>query len=130
MDTAAGQVVLNAVTQAQVKELIFLLEQLSEARKARVAQGRRQTVDEIVDDPRRRTLIDYLYALSDEARQELIVLTLLGRGDSYESAMETRARYTNADDQVLYLMGKTVRLAEYLSVGLEMLSRNAKADDA
>jgi hypothetical protein len=130
MDTAAGQVVLNAVTQAQVKELIFLLEQLSEARKARVAQGRRQTVDEIVDDPRRRPLIDYLYALSDEARQELIVLTLLGRGDSYESAMETRARYTNADDQVLYLMGKTVRLAEYLSVGLEMLSRNAKADDA
>ena len=130
MDTAAGQVVLNAVTQDQVKELIFLLEQLSEARKARVAQGRRQTVDEIVDDPRRRPLIDYLYALSDEARQELIVLTLLGRGDSYESAMETRARYTNADDQVLYLMGKTVRLAEYLSVGLEMLSRNAKADDA
>ena len=130
MDTAAGQVVLNAVTQAQVKELIFLLEQLSEARKARVAQGRRQTVDEIVDDPRRRPLIDYLYALCDEARQELIVLTLLGRGDSYESAMETRARYTNADDQVLYLMGKTVRLAEYLSVGLEMLSRNAKADDA
>ena len=130
MYTAAGQVVLNAITQVQVEELIFLLEQLSEARKARVAQGRRQTVDEIVDDPRRRPLIDYLYALSDEARQELIVLTLLGRGDSYESAMETRARYTNADDQVLYLMGKTVRLAEYLSVGLEMLSRNAKADDA
>jgi len=130
MYAAAGQVVLNAITQVQVEELIFLLEQLSEARKARVAQGRRQTVDEIVDDPRRRPLIDYLYALSDEARQELIVLTLLGRGDSYESAMETRARYTNADDQVLYLMGKTVRLAEYLSVGLEMLSRNAKADDA
>ena len=130
MDTAAGQVVLNAVTQAQVKELIFLLEQLSEARKARVAQGRRQTVDEIVDDPRRRPLIDYLYALSDEARQELIVLTLLGRGDSYESAMETRARYTNADDQVLYLMGKTVRLEEYLRVGLGVLTRNAKADDA
>ena len=87
-------------------------------------------MDEIVDDPRRRPLIDYLYALSDEARQELIVLTLLGRGDSYESAMETRARYTHADDQVLYLMGKTVRLEEYLRVGLGVLTRNAKADDA
>ena len=107
-----------------------MLEQLSEARKARVAEGGKQTVDEIVDDPRRRQLTDYLYALSDEARQELIVLTLLGRGDSYESAMETRARYTNADDQVLYLMGKTVRLEEYLRVGLGVLTRNAKADDA
>ena len=133
MYTAAGQVVLNAITQVQVEELIFLLEQLSEARKARVAEGGKQTVDEIVDDPRRRQLTDYLYALSDEARRDLIVLTLLGRGDfdhAYERAMEARARYTDADDQVLYLMGKTVRLAEYLSVGLEMLSRNAKADDA
>jgi len=36
-------------------------------------------VDEIVDDPTRRQLTDHLYALSDEARRELIVLTLLGR---------------------------------------------------
>ena len=110
-----------------------MLEQLSEARKARVAEGGKQTVDEIVDDPRRRQLTDYLYALSDEARRDLIVLTLLGRGDfdhAYEKAMETRARYTHADDQVLYLMGKTVRLAEYLRVGLGVLSHNAKADDA
>jgi Protein of unknown function (DUF3775) len=74
---------------------IFLLEQLSEARKARAAEGRKQTVDEIVDDPRRRQLTDYLYALSDEARRELIVLTLLGRGDFdhfYERAMETCVR--------------------------------------
>ena len=89
-------------------------------------------MDEIVDDPRRRQLTDYLYALSDEARKELIVLTLLGRGDFdhfYERAMETCARYSNADDQVLYLMGKTVRLAEYLSIGLRALSRNAEAED-
>ena len=133
MYAAAGQVVLNAITQVQVEELIFLLEQLSEARKARVAEGGKQTVDEIVDDPRRRQLTDYLYALSDEARRDLIVLTLLGRGDfdhAYEKAMETRARYTDADDQVLYLMGKTVRLEEYLRVGLGVLTRNAKADDA
>ena len=133
MYAAAGQVVLNAITQVQVEELIFLLEQLSEARKARVAEGGKQTVDEIVDDPRRRQLTDYLYALSDEARRDLIVLTLLGRGDfdhAYEKAMETRARYTHADDQVLYLMGKTVRLEEYLRVGLGVLTRNAKADDA
>jgi Protein of unknown function (DUF3775) len=35
----------------------------------------------VVDDPRRKQLTDYLYALSDEARRELIALTLLGRGD-------------------------------------------------
>jgi hypothetical protein len=67
-----------------------------------------------------------------EARQELIVLTLLGRGDFdhfYERAMETCARYTSADDQVLYLMGKSVRLAEYLSIGLEALERSAKAEE-
>jgi len=89
-------------------------------------------VDEIVDDPRRRQLTDYLYALSDEARKELIVLTLLGRGDFdhfYERAMETCARYSNADDQVLYLMGKSVRLAEYLRIGYEALSRNGKAEE-
>jgi hypothetical protein len=46
---------------------------------------------------------------------------LAGRGDvehSFERAMETRSRYTNADDQVSYLMGKTFRLAEYLRIGL------------
>jgi len=123
---------LNAITPAQVEDFIFLLEQLSEARKARAAEGKKQTVDNIVDDPRRPQLTDYLYALSHESRKELIVLTLLGRGDfdhSYETAMETCARYNNADDQVLYLMGKTVRLAEYLSIGLRALSRNAEAED-
>ena len=56
-------------------------------------------------------------------------MTLLGRGDfdhSYQRAIETSARYTNADDQVLYLMGKTVRLAEYLTIAL---SRNAKTEE-
>jgi Protein of unknown function (DUF3775) len=123
---------LNAITQAEVEECIVLLDQLSEARKARTDEGRRQTVDEIVDDPRRRQLTDYLYALSDEARKELIALTLLGRGDfdhSHERAVETCARYTTADDQVLYLMGKTVRLAEYLRIALGALSRNAGAEE-
>src|SRR5271167_4531850 len=104
---------LNAITPAQVEEFILLLEQLLEARKARAAEDKKQTVDEIVDDPRRRQLTDYLYALSGEARKELIALTLLGRGDfdhSYQRAIDTCARYTTADDQVLYLMGKTVRL--------------------
>jgi hypothetical protein len=123
---------LNAITPAQVEEFIFLLEKLSEARKANAAEGKKQTPDEIVEDPRRRQLTDYLYALSDEARKELIALTLLGRGDfnhSYQRALETCSRYTNADDQVIYLMGKTVRLAEYLSTGLGALSRNAEAEE-
>jgi hypothetical protein len=118
---------LNAITPAQVDQVISLLEQLSEARKARTAEGKTQTSDEIINDPERRQLTDYLYALSDGARKELIALMLLGRGDfdhSYESALETCSRYTSADDQVVYLMGKTVRLAEYLSIGLGALSRN------
>jgi hypothetical protein len=131
-NVGAGQVMLNAITPVQVQEFIVLLEQLSEARKARAAEGKKQTPHEIVDDPRRRQLTDYLYALSDEARKELIALMLLGRGDfdhSYQRAMETCSRYTNADDQVIYLMGKTVRLAEYLSIGLEALGRDAEAQE-
>jgi hypothetical protein len=123
----AEQLMLNAITPAQIEEVIFLLEQLSEARKARVAEGRKQTADEIVNEPGRRQLTDYLYALSDEARKELIALMLLGRGDfdhSYQSALETCSKYTSADDQVIYLMGKTVRLAEYLRIGLDALSRS------
>jgi hypothetical protein len=123
---------LNAITPAEAEEFIVLLDQMSEARKARAAEGKKQTVDEIVDDPRRRQLTDYLYALSGEARQELIAMTLLGRGDfdhSPERATETCARYTTADDQVLYLMGKTVRLAEYLRIALGALSRNAGAEE-
>src|SRR5947208_226600 len=119
---------LNAITPAQVEEVIFLLEQLSEARKARATQGRTQSSDEIINDPERRRLTDHLYALSDAARKELIALMLLGRGDfdhSYQRALETCSRYTSADDQVIYLMGKTVRLAEYLSIGLDALSRGA-----
>jgi hypothetical protein len=52
---------------------------------------------------------------------------LLGSGDfdhSYERALETCSRYTTADDQVIYLMGKTVRLAEYLRIGVDALGRN------
>jgi len=123
----AEQLMLDAITPAQVEELISLLEQLFEARKARATEGKKQTPDEIINDPGRRQLTDYLYALSDEARKELIALMLLGRGDfdhSYQNALETCSRYTSADDQVVYLMGKTVRLAEYLSIGLGALSRN------
>ena len=123
---------LNAITPGQMEEVLVLLDQLSEARKARAAEGKQQTVDEIVDDPRRRQLIDYLYALSDEARKELIALSLLGRGDfdhSAQRAAETCARYTTADDQVLYLMGKTVRLGEYLRIAIGALRRGAQAKE-
>src|SRR6516164_2329794 len=123
---------LNAITPGQMEEVLVLLDQLSEARKARAAEGKRATVHEIVDDPRRRQLIDYLYALSDEARKELIALSLLGRGDfdhSAERASKTCARYTSADDPVLYLMGKTVRLAEYLRIALGTLSRDARTKE-
>jgi hypothetical protein len=119
---------LNAITPAQVGEIIALLEQLTAARKVRVAQGRTQTADEIINEPERRRLTDYLYGLSDDARKELIALMLLGRGDfdhSYQSALETCSKYTDADDQVIYLMGKTVRLAEYLNTGLSALKSPA-----
>jgi hypothetical protein len=119
---------LNAIAPAQVEQVISLLEQLFEARRARAAEGKTQTSDEIINDPERRQLTDYLYDLSDEARKELIALMLLGRGDfdhSYQNALETCSKYTSADDQVVYLMGKTVRLAEYLSIGLDALGRTA-----
>ncbi len=115
---------LNAITPAQIAEMLLLLEQMAEARHARA--GKEQSVDEVVNDPCRRELTDYLYGLNDDARKELIALMLLGRGDfdhSYERALETCSRYTTADDQVIYLMGKTVRLAEYLRIGLDALSR-------
>jgi hypothetical protein len=73
-------------------------------------------------------LTDYLYALSDEARGELIVLMLVGRGDvdhSYERALKTRSKYTTADDQVTYLVS-TFRLAEYLRIGLDAVGRGMK----
>ena len=122
-----GRKMLRAITPAQVEEVVYLLERLSEARRARAAEGHTQSPDEIIHDPERRELTDYLYALSDEARGELIVLMLVGRGDvdhSYERALETRSRYTNADDQVAYLISKTVRLAEYLRIGLDAVGRS------
>ena len=104
-----------------------MLERLSEARKTRAVSGQTQSPDEIIHDPQRRELTDYLYALSDEARGELIVLMLVGWGDvdhSYERALETRSKYTSADDQVTYLISKTFRLAEYLRIGLDAVGRS------
>jgi hypothetical protein len=115
---------ITALTPAQIENVISLLEQLSEARKAGAAEGR---TDEIMYDPERRNLTDFLYSLSDEARGELITLMLLGRGDfdySSERAIETRSKYTNADDQVAYLISKTVRLAEYLRIGWAAIQRS------
>jgi hypothetical protein len=123
-----GSNMLSAITPVQVKEVIRLVEQWSDARKARADESQKQSPDEIIHDPERRKLTDYLYALSDEGRGELISLMLLGRGDfdhSYESALETRSKYTSADDQVAYLIGKTVRLAEYLGIGLDAIGRSA-----
>jgi hypothetical protein len=117
---------LSAITPVQIEEVILLLDRLSEARKTRAAQGRTQSAEDIINEPGRRALTDYLYALSDAARKELIALMLLGRGDfehSYQRALETCSKYVDADDQVLYLMGKTVRLAEYLRIGLDSIAR-------
>jgi hypothetical protein len=118
----------KAITPAQVEELVSLLERLSEARKTRAVSGQTQSPDEIIHDPQRRELTDYLYALSDEARRELIVLMLVGRGDvdhSYERALETRSKYTTADDQVTYLIS-TFRLAEHLRMGLDAVGRGMR----
>jgi hypothetical protein len=119
---------LRAISPAVVEEVISLLERLSEARKARAAEGHTLTPDEFIEDSELRELIDYLYDLSDEARGELIVLMFVGRGDvdnSYERAREIRSKYTSADDQVTYLMGKTFRLAEYLRTGIDVVGRRS-----
>ena len=118
---------LNALTPSQVAHVISLLDRLAQARTARAAEGKQQSPDEIINDPERRLLTHYLYGLSGEARKELIALMLLGRGDfdhSYESALKTCSRYTDVDDLVVYLMTKTVRLAEYLGSGLSALGRD------
>src|SRR6202048_2932735 len=101
---------LTAITPAQVGEVIALLEQLTEARKARVAQGRTQTVDEIINEPERRRLTDHLYGLSDDARKELTPLRCGGGGvfnPSTKSAPKPSSKYRAANDQLIYLMGKT-----------------------
>ena len=119
---------LSAITSGQVKDVIDLVERWSVARKARTVVGQTQSPEEIVHDPIRRELTDYLYALGDERRGELIALMLLGRGDfdhSYQSVIEARTKYTSADDQVAYLISKTVRLAEYLRIGLDAVERSA-----
>jgi hypothetical protein len=118
---------LRAITPTQVEQLVSLLERMSEARKTRAAKGQTQSADEIIHDIQRRELTDHLYALGDEARGELIVLMLVGRGDvdhSFERALETRSKYTSADDQVTYLISKTFRLAEYLRIGLDAVGRS------
>ena len=122
----SSELMLKVVTPAQVEEVIILLDRLAEARRARAAQGKRQSAEDIINDPARGALADYLYGLSDAARKELIALMLLGRGDfehSYLRALETCSKYVDPDDQVIYLMGKTVRLAEYLRVGLDSIAR-------
>jgi hypothetical protein len=113
---------LRAITRVQVEELIALLDRLSRARKARAVEGRTQSSDEIIQDPLRRELTNHLYALSDEARDELLLLMLAGRGDvehAFTRALDTRSMYVDADDQVAYLLGKTIRLADYLRIGLD-----------
>jgi Protein of unknown function (DUF3775) len=118
---------LKAITPVQVEQLIGLLERLSRARQVRAAEDYVQSSDEIIHDPLRRELTKYLYALSEEARDELILLMLAGRGDiehAFTRALDTRSKYVNGDDQVSYLLGKTVRLAEYLRIGLDAVGRS------
>jgi hypothetical protein len=53
---------------------------------------------------------------------------LAGRGDiehAFTRAFDTRSKYVNGDDQVSYLLGKTVRLAEYLRIGLDAVGRRS-----
>ena len=122
---------LDALAPSQVDEVISLLDRLAEATKRTAAEKIALSPDEVIADPRRWQLTDYLYALNDEQRGELIALMLVGRGDvqdSYEGAVETRYKHTSADDQVSYLMGRTFRLAEYLKIGLETaLQKSASA---
>ena len=122
------QVLRDMIAFAQVEEVISLLEELSATRKARYVEGTVPTVDEVLNDPERRRLTDYLYALDTNVRNGLVVLMLLGRGDfdhAYERAIETCSKLTSADDQVMYLMGKTFRLAHYLRRGLERLESSS-----
>ena len=124
-----GNKMLRAITPAQLAEVLVLLKQLSEARSARAADGLTQISNEILEDRKRRELIDYLYSLTEEARGELIVLMLVGRGDvdhAHKRAIEIRSKYTSADDQVTYLMSKTFRLAEYLKIGIDVVGQNSK----
>src|SRR5260370_35242472 len=96
----------RAITPAQVEELVSLLERLSEARKTRAVSGQTQSPDEIIHDPQRRELADHLYALSDEARGELIVLMLIGRGGvdhSYEEALGKRPNSATPAGEAHYL---------------------------
>src|ERR1700730_18901984 len=118
----------DLIAAAQVEEVIFLLEELSATRKARYVEGRAPTVDELLNDPERRRLTDSLYSLDTNVRTGLVALMLLGRGDfdhAYERAIETCSKLVTADDQVMYLMGKTFRLADYLRKGLERLESSS-----
>jgi hypothetical protein len=108
----------TAITAAQLQDVVSLSDRLSQARRA---TGHAQSPDEVLRDPVRWELTDYLYSLSDEARRDLILLMLVGRGDvkhASERAAETCLKYRSADDQVAYLMSKSVRLAEYLKIGM------------
>ena len=124
----AQQFFRDMIASTQVKEVISLLEELSETRKARYVEGRAPTVDELLNDPERRRLTDSLYSLDTNVRAGLVALMLLGRGDfdhAYERAIETCSKLVSADDQVMYLMGKTFRLADYLRKGLERLESSS-----
>jgi hypothetical protein len=65
------------ITRDQVEEVIAFIERLSEARKNEGCWRNNRSFDEIVDDPERRELVNYLYSLSSEARGELITLMLI-----------------------------------------------------
>ena len=72
---------LDALAPSQVDEVISLLDRLAEATKRTAAEKIALSPDEVIADPRRWQLTDYLYALNDEQRGELIALMLVGRGD-------------------------------------------------
>lgn len=112
---------LQALTPAQVEELISLLDSLAEARREKMSEYTVLSREDVLA-PQRKQLTDYAYSLTNEQRSELIVLMLVGCEDlkvSHDVASQVRSKYNDDDAQVSYLMSKTFRLAEYLRAGLE-----------
>jgi hypothetical protein len=114
---------LQALSPEQIQDVISLVNDLRAKNQAREKSGEEPSIEDILYSPERQKLAAYLLNLSVAARTELIALMLLGRGDefkSYSTALAHSLKYKkDAGGQVLYIFGKTMRLAKYLTDGLE-----------
>jgi hypothetical protein len=110
---------LQALSPEQVQDVISLVNDLRAKNQAREKSGEEPSIEDILYSPERQKLAAYLLNLSMAARTELIALMLLGRGDefkSYSTALAHSLKYKkDAGGQVLYIFGKTMRLAKYLT---------------